>query len=198
MVAGTHPVRPRGLGYGGGRAEGPGEGSETALNQIRGVRETIVALRKIDPQLRKDFNKRARDIAKPIVLEARRRYTQVPLSGMSRRWAPRGRDVFPFTVSGARKGVRVKIDTSKRLNRGPARPVGIVSVKQVDAAAVIFDMAGKATDNQLARNLAARWGPPSRVMWPAAEQELPQVEREMAALVRDTERTIQAALNRVN
>ncbi len=157
-----------------------------------------MALRKIDPQLRKDFNKRARDIAKPIVIAAKRNYTQVPLSGMSRRWSQNGRLKFPFTVPEARKGVRIKIDTSRRLNRGPARPVGIVSVKQINPAAVIFDMAGKATDNQLARNLAARWGPPSRVMWPAAEQELPQVEREMAALVRDTERTIEAALNRVN
>lgn len=167
------------------------------MNEIRGVRQSIVALRKIDPQLRKQFNRRANDIAKPIVLEARRRYTQVPLSGMSRRWAPRGRDVFPFTIQNARRGVKVKIDTSRRLGRGPARPVGVVSVKQTNAAAVIFDMAGKATDNQLARNLSARWGQPSRIMWPAAEDQLPNVTRQMEELTRAVERFVQAELARV-
>ena len=167
------------------------------MNKVEGVRETIVALRKIDPQLRKQFNRRANDIAKPIVLEARRRYTQVPLSGMSRRWAPRGRQVFPFTIQNARRGVKVKIDTSKRLSRGPARPVGIVAVKQTNAAAVIFDMAGKATDNALSRNLSARWGAPSRIMWPAAENQLPAVTREMEALTKAVERYVQAELARV-
>lgn len=167
------------------------------MNEIRGVRQSIVALRKIDPQLRKEFNKRARDIAKPIVLEARRRYTQVPLSGMSRSWTQNGRQKFPFTVAGAKRGVRIKIDTSRRLSRGPARPVGIVSVKQMDAAAVIFDMAGKATDNQLGRNLSARWGPASRIMWPAAESELPAVSREMEQLTQAVERFVQAQLARV-
>ncbi len=167
------------------------------MKEVRGVRESIVALRKIDPQLRKQFNRRANDIARPIVTEARRRYTQVPLSGMSRTWAPRGRALFPFTVSKARSGVRVKVDTSKRLNRGPARPVGIVAVKQTNAAAVIFDMAGKATDNQLSRNLTARWGQPSRVMWPAAESQLPDVERQMRALTNEVERFVQAQLAKV-
>ncbi len=163
----------------------------------RGVRETIVALRKIDPQLRKQFNRRATEIARPIVLEARRQYTQVPLSGMSRRWAPRGRDLFPFSVPAARRGVKIKIDTSKRLSRGPARPVGVVAVKQTNAAAVIFDMAGKATDNALARQLQARWGSPSRVMWPAAESQLPEVTRQMKQLTDDVERFVQAELARV-
>ena len=166
-------------------------------SNVRGVRESIVALRKIDPQLRKQFNRRANDIARPIVLEARRRYTQVPLSGMARTWAPRGRSLFPFTVSKARSGVRVKVDTSKRLNRGPARPVGIVAVKQTNAAAVIFDMAGKATDNNLSRNLSARFGEPSRVMWPAAESQLPEVQRQMVELTNQVERLVQAELAKV-
>jgi len=166
-------------------------------SNVRGVRESIVALRKIDPQLRKQFNRRANDIARPIVLEARRRYTQVPLSGMSRNWSQRGNLKFPFTVSKARSGVRIKIDTSKRLNRGPARPVGIVAVKQTNAAAVIFDMAGKVTDNNLGRNLSARFGNASRVMWPAAESELPAVSREMADLAASVERLVQAELAKV-
>jgi hypothetical protein len=116
---------------------------------------------------------------------------------MARTWAPRGRSLFPFTVSKARSGVRVKVDTSKRLNRGPARPVGIVAVKQTNAAAVIFDMAGKATDNNLSQNLSARFGQPSRVMWPAAESLLPEVHRQMVELTNQVERFVQAELAKV-
>lgn len=168
------------------------------MNQVQGARETIVALNKLDRELRKQFNKDARALAKPIIDEAKRRYTTVPLSGMARNWSQRGRPKFPFTVAAARKGVKFKIDTSKRLKTGPARPVGIISIKQDNPAAVIFDMAGKATTNRLSQQLSARWGGPSRVMWPAAEQELPNVERGMRNLVHDAERTVQAAVNRAS
>ena len=167
--------------------------------EVQGVRETIVALRKLDPELRKEFNRRARKIAEPIVREARGRYTQVPLSGMNRRWAPAGRQVFPFTPSDAKKGVRIKIDTSKRLRahgETTGRPVGVVSIKQTNVAAIVFDMAGKASESGLSRQLSARWGAPSRVMWPAAEQHVDTVSAEMRALVNDASRTVQSAVNR--
>lgn len=163
---------------------------------VLGARETIVALNKLDRELRKEFNKQARALAKPIIDNAKRGYTQVPLSGMSRNWSQNGRPKFPFTVPAARKGVKFKIDTSKRLKTGPARPVGIISVRQDNPAAVIFDMAGKASTNALSQQLTARWGGPSRVMWPAAEQELPNVQRGVRDLVNDAERTIQRQVNR--
>lgn len=173
------------------------------MAQVLGVRETIVALRKIDPELRKDFNKRARKIAQPIVNDARSKYTTVPLSGMSRRWhRSSGGELFPFIPSAARKGVTVKIDTSKRLSKygsltGGPRRVGVVSVKQMYGAAVVFDFAGSTTDNRLGRQLTARFGQPSRVMWPAAESNLSNVQTEMRDLVAETTRTVQAAVNRV-
>lgn len=169
--------------------------------QIEGVRETIVALRRLDPELRKEFNRQARKIAQPIVNEARGRYTSVPLSGMNRRWAPSGRQVFPFTTSDARKGVRVKIDTSKRLRahgETVGRPVGIVAIKQTNVAAIVFDMAGKATESGLSRQLSARHGGPSRVMWPAAETHLDGVSRDMQALVNDAARTVDAAVRKAD
>lgn len=167
------------------------------MNQVQGARETIVALNRLDRELRKEFNKDARKLAKPIIDEAKRRYKTVPLSGMSRNWSQRGKPKFPFTVPAARRGVQFKIDTSKRMKIGPGRVVGIVSVKQTNPAAVIFDMAGKASSNNLSTNLTARFGGPSRVMWPAAEQQLPSVQRAMRQLVNDAERTVQAAVNRV-
>ena len=51
--------------------------------EIVGVKQTINSLRKIDPQLQKDFKADATAIAAPALKAAKAVYTQVPLSGMN-------------------------------------------------------------------------------------------------------------------
>ena len=70
--------------------------SATATIQVVGVKDTINALKKIDPQLQKDFRAQANEIAKPAIDAAKNVYTQVPLSGMQYKWSSRGRQLFPF------------------------------------------------------------------------------------------------------
>jgi hypothetical protein len=43
----------------------------TMKTEVVGVKETIKALREIDPQFRKDFNKGARAVVAPMVAEAK-------------------------------------------------------------------------------------------------------------------------------
>jgi hypothetical protein len=70
--------------------------------EVVGVKETIKALREIDPQFRKDFNKGARAVVAPMVAEAKARYPSLPLSGMARAWTPRQFSIFPWQqVEGA-------------------------------------------------------------------------------------------------
>ena len=45
----------------------------TMKTEVVGVKETIKALREIDPQFRKDFNKGARAVVAPMVAEAKAR-----------------------------------------------------------------------------------------------------------------------------
>ena len=149
--------------------------SAEVRTEFVGVADAIKALRRIDPDLRKQFTRDVKQITRPIVTAAQNSYPEEYLSGMTRRWAPRGRPVFPYEPRKARSGVQTKVDT-----RRDARAV--IAVIQRDAAASIIDMAGKRNGNPLATALD-RFGKPSRVMWPAAERNQSAVERELSDAV---------------
>lgn len=136
---------------------------------VIGAKETLKELRNLDPEMRKQFQKDAKQIAQPIVTDAQNRYPDKYLSGMFRNWSQRGRQLFPYDQSKARKGVTVKVDTSKRNN-------AVITIIQKDPAAAIIDMAGKKNTSGLAQQL---WGTPSRVMWPAAEANMEAVSEQM-------------------
>ena len=141
--------------------------------EVEGVKRVIAALGKVDPELRKQFNKDARQVVKPLMDDAKQRYTRVPLSGFNRRW----KDITPRTIGRYRSGVTFRVNTSKKRET-------VFTVLQRNAAASVFDMAGRTQNNQLSRSLeAAGWGTPSRVMWPAAEATGEAVRDELLDLV---------------
>ena len=104
--------------------------------EVSGVKSAIKELRKIDPELRKQFNKDAKEVVRPVIEAAKRNYPATFLSGMSRAWTQGGKPKFPYSQSKAKSGVRLKVDT-----RGKA--VSIINVAQNNPAAAIIDMAGK-------------------------------------------------------
>lgn len=157
--------------------------------EIEGVKETLRTLRKLDPEMRKEFNRNARTVAKPAVDAAKGKYTRLPLSGFRRRWTVRGRELSPKTIGRFRSGVTFKIDTSKKRE-------SVFTVRQVNALAEIYDMAGRRTPgNQLDRSLTiAGWGSPSRVMWPAVESKARDIQAAIAELVDAANETINREL----
>ena len=152
--------------------------------QVVGVKDTINALRKIDPQLQKDFKAQATQIAEPAISAGRAVYTQVPLSGMAYNWTSTGRKVFPFTVSKAVKGVRMRFDTRRNA-------VGVILIEQKDPAAAIFETAGRANANRLSNNLEPVTAGRTRLIGPAVYKARRKIEREMQAMILDTIRTVQ-------
>jgi hypothetical protein len=155
---------------------------------IKGGKETVKALTRLDPQLRKEFNRNARQVVKPITDLAKSKYTVLPLSGFRRRWTTGGRTLTPITIGRFRGGVTFKVDTSKKRS-------ALFVVQQKNAVASIFDMAGRRNSNQLDRSLqAAGWGTASRVMWPAAEARLTDVQTALASLIDDAAKTVQQGM----
>lgn len=149
--------------------------------EIYGVKAAIKELRTLDPEMRKDINREAKELAKPVIDAAKRNYPPQFLSGMSRKWSDRGRQVFPYDQGKALKGVVLKIDTSKKNQ-------GLIVVIQKDPAASIIDMAGKkGGSNKRGESMIAAltlyFGPPSRVMWPAYEQNAAAVEQGFRELI---------------
>ena len=149
--------------------------------EMSGVKSAIKELRKIDPELRKQFNKDAKEVVRPVIEAAKRNYPAKFLSGMSRTWTEGARPLFPYSQSKAKSGVRLKVDT-----RGKA--VSIIAVSQNNPAAVIIDMAGKQGGRSrrgevFIENLTEKAGKSSRVMWPAFEDNETQVQIAMVNLI---------------
>lgn len=156
--------------------------------ELVGLRDAIRSLNKIEPGLRKQFVADARRIAQPAVDNVRRGYTKVPLSGMSRKWSQNGRQLFPFTVAKAQRGVQVKVDTDRRTNN-------TISIVQKDQAAAIFETAGRRTDNSLERSLGQLAPGRTRIIGPAVYRALPQFETELRDSILRVIKRVEKELN---
>lgn len=154
--------------------------------EITGVKDAIKSLRQIDPELRKQFTKDAKKVAQPIIDDAKSSYPEKLLSGMARPWRQGENLKFPYSQANARKGVRFKVDTSRKA-------VSIIKVQQKDVAASIVEYAGRKRSNKLGNNLD-KFGRPSRYMWPAAEKNLDTVTREINGLVKEMMDTVSREL----
>ena len=151
-----------------------------------GLQQTLKALRKIDPQYRKDFNTDAKEIVKPLITEAKGKYPTMPLSGMRRAWSQGGRVKFPWDISKVRSGVKFK--TSTRRNSS-----SVLYVTQSDPGAAIFEVAGQANPGvAFNNNLRSR---NSRVLWPTAEKHLPQIEQGLSELVKKVMEKVSKEMN---
>lgn len=160
----------------------------SASVEVVGLKETINALRKIDPQLQKDFKADATAIAQPAIQAAKLAYSQFPLSGMAYRWADRGRKIFPFTISGAQAGVKMRFDTRRNA-------VGVILIEQKNAAAAVFEGAGRKDSNRLGisldavspeRGFAMAMPGRSRLIGPAVYKARRGIEDEMKKMILKT------------
>ena len=154
---------------------------------VVGVKETINALKKIDPQLQKDFRAQANEIAQPAINAAKDVYTQVPLSGMAYKWSSRGRQLFPFSVAKAKSGVKLRIDTRRNA-------VGVILIEQKDPATAIFETAGRANPNRLGDQLGFVGAGRTRLIGPAVYKARRGIEAQMEKMILDTARTVRQSL----
>ena len=154
---------------------------------VVGVKETINALKKIDPQLQKDFRAQANEIAQPAINAAKDVYTQLPLSGMQYKWNSRGRQLFPFSVAKAKSGVKLRIDTRRNA-------VGVILIEQKDPATAIFETAGRANANRLGDQLGFVAAGRTRLIGPAVYKARRGIETQMEKMILDTARVVRQSL----
>ena len=161
--------------------------------EIVGVKQTINSLRKIDPQLQKDFKADATAIAAPALKAAQDVYkvfaVKLPLSGMQYKWREQGRDRlnFPFTVAKAVNGVKVRFDTRRNA-------VGVILIEQKDPAAAIFETAGRANSNKLGNALGFVGAGRTRIIGPAVYKSRRGIEAEMTKMIAKTMRVVQSEI----
>lgn len=147
---------------------------------VYGVKEALKELKQTDPTFRKEFPKAAKRIALPVTNAQKASYPPKLLSGMARNWVSSERPLFPYSQAAAVKGVKVFTETGKRNQ-------SVLSIVQMDVAAAVIDMAGKADialplGNRLTDKLGSH---ASRVMWPGYEKHANEIENGFRDLVAD-------------
>ena len=155
--------------------------------EVVGVKNAINSLRKIDPQLQKDFKADATAIAQPAINAGKAVYVKVPLSGMKYKWTQNDRKLFPFTTAKAVNGVRMRFDTRRNA-------VGVILIEQKDPAAAIFETAGRANANKLGNALGFISNGRTRLLGPAIYKARRGIEAEMTKMIAKTMRTVQREL----
>ena len=155
--------------------------------EVVGVKNAINSLRKIDPQLQKDFKADATAIAQPAINAGKAVYVKVPLSGMKYKWTQNDRKLFPFTTAKAVNGVRMRFDTRRNA-------VGVILIEQKDPAAAIFETAGRANANKLGNALGFVSSGRTRLLGPAIYKARRGIEAEMVKMIQKTMRTVQQEL----
>lgn len=150
--------------------------------EVVGVKETIKALRQLDPEHRKEFNKGIKAVVAPMVAAAKGAYPAMPLSGMTRQWAPAGRQLFPWVPGAVRTGVKVKTSTRRDKNT-------VVYVTQATPAGSIFEVVG--TGKPLGAHIRAR---SERVLWPTYDRFAGQIQQGVGDIVQRAEATVQGRL----
>ena len=167
----------------------------TSMNiKVVGVKDAINGLKKIDPELQKEFKLQANEVAKPAIDAAKAAYQPLSddshpyaLSGMSRNWIQNGRKIFPFKLDRAIKGVQLKFDTRKKA-------IGVIMILQKDVATAVWETAGRKQTNPLGKSLGFVARDQTRILKPAVEKSMPQVTKEMAGVVKDALRTVQRGI----
>jgi len=93
-------------------------------SEIKGAKQAIISLRKIDPEYRKDFNREAKNIAAPLVADAKAAYPEIPLSGMAQLWTNNGRELLPWSVTKVRSANGISIEMLGYLAHEAAKQQG--------------------------------------------------------------------------
>ena len=162
--------------------------------EVVGVKQTINSLRKIDPQLQKDFKADATAIAQPAINAGKNVYQTVPISNFANDWTQKkdGRRIKGFSVDKARAGVKMRFDTRRNA-------VGVILIEQKDQAAAIFEQAGrKNPGGRLDNSLRIAGFPVSagrtRLIGPAVYKARRGIEAEMTKMIAKTMRVVQSEI----
>ena len=161
--------------------------------EVVGLKQTINSLRKIDPQLQKDFKADATAIAQPAINAGKAVYTRVPISNFANDWTQKkdGRRIKGFSVDKAQNGVKMRFDTRRNA-------IGVILIEQKDQGAAIFEVAGRKNSNRLDTSLRIAGYPVSagrtRLIGPAVYKARRGIESEMFKMIQGTITTVQKDL----
>jgi hypothetical protein len=174
--------------------------------EVQGVKEALAILNAMDKKTRRQITRDFAEIAKPMVMEAKRLLPgDAPMSGWKRAYNVGGRQKALARKAVATGRVREAVTTAndeatgllpwstsketrsiKAFTSGSKKKAAVFGMKWNSQTATLFDMAGKSSTPQGAQMinvLSSRYGSPSRTMWKAYELSSSDVQDQMRKLV---------------
>ena len=156
--------------------------------EVTGLKDAIRSLNKVEPGLRKEFVAQATRIAAPAITEVQRGYEREYLSGMARNWTQGGSKKFPFSISRAISGVKLKVDASREAT-------SLIYITQTNVAAAVFEAAGRKNPNRLSDSLGQLRPGHTRILGPAVFRKRREIERELLSATNQVKDRVQRELN---
>jgi hypothetical protein len=165
-----------------------------------GIAVMVRYLRKVEPELARILPREMRGAAAPIVQTARALVPQPTALRNWGAWTERGRD--RSWTRKARTGIVAQTDVRAT---GERNQINLLSLFQKDPAGAIFDNAGRHSAGATGRsgaflqNLNDKYGDPTqkgRYMWPAVEQNLGYLNREVQRVIDKWSQELEKALDR--
>lgn len=155
------------------------------------MRETLAALKKLEPKLQRSARKQMRDAVGPLQSLARSKLADQPLSG----WKY-GR--YAYDHSSASAGVKVRVGGAASARRS-VWP--LVTMTQTNAGGAVFDIAGRRSQGNSPQGRAFiaglnRYGQASRSMWAAAEEGIEDVRENVLKAIDEASRQVNADMRR--
>ena len=165
-----------------------------------GIAHLVRYLRKVEPELARMLPREMRHVAKPVVQTARElvpqptalsnwgKWTLARSSGGDRAWTRK-----------ARTGIVAQTDVRAF---GDRNQINLLSLFQKDAAGAIYENAGRHPEANTARgrafirNLNTKHGESPRYLWPAVEQNLGYLNRELQSVIDKWSKTLEQELDR--
>ena len=145
-------------------------------------------MNKLEPSLRRGITKEYKEIVSPVVQEAKANIPKLPLSGWQYSWTTKsGFKMLPWDSNKANKLVKAGVSGKKvKEFQGRTSNLAVFFIRWSGMVDTIFDMG---RNGIMSRNLSAKWGKPSRVMWPAYEKHKNEVEGAVEGLAFEAMRT---------
>jgi hypothetical protein len=161
------------------------------IGEVRGLKEALKTINRIEPDLRKSITREYKQIMAPVVRDAKALSpNEAPLSGWDRKWTtPSGFQMLPWNGRQADRMINSGISTRRAKQfRGNTVNLATMFVKWKGAVNTIYDIAGRGGSLngkglQMANALAAKYGQPSRTIYPAYEKNREKVDDEIGKLV---------------
>lgn len=167
-------------------------------SEVKGLKEALRELSKLDKDLKNDITKNYRQLMKPVITDLRASIPELPLSGMEYKWNTKssGYKMFPWDPKLARKRA-VAFTSTKKPKRYQDKTYNLatfgITWKGVVPTVIEFTGKGRTRSDkgaQMARALTSKYGAPSRFVYPAVARHEKEIVTNMAHIVRRIENGI--------